>query len=121
MGRSQQSSGTVMIFATIRLKLTLISLALPIAAAAQTAAPPASTDSAPSAGFWQRETLTGNWGGVRTRLQDSGVTFGLQEQSEIWGNMAGGLRNGLVYDGLTTASVKLDLEKLVGWTGATFF
>jgi porin len=35
--------------------------------------------------------------------------------------MAGGLRQGAVYDGLTTLSVSLNLEKLVGWTGATFF
>jgi porin len=35
--------------------------------------------------------------------------------------LAGGLRRGVVYDGLTTGSVTLDLGKLAGWTGATFF
>lgn len=39
----------------------------------------------------------------------------------MWGNLAGGLGTCAVYDGLTTASVKLDLQKLLGWTGATFF
>jgi porin len=71
--------------------------------------------------LWQRDTLTGDWGGLRTRLGDAGVTLGLQEQSEIWGNLVGGLKRGVVYDGLTTAGVKLDLDKLAGWTGATFF
>ena len=52
---------------------------------------------------------------------DSGVTLGLQEQSEGWGNLMGGLRRGATYDGLTTASVLIDLDKLVGWSGATFF
>ncbi|MDR3530970.1 MAG: carbohydrate porin [Rhodopila sp.] len=71
--------------------------------------------------LWQRATLTGDWNGLRTSLQDAGIKFGLQEQSEVWANLTGGLRRGVVYDGLTTASVTLDLEKLAGWTGATFF
>ena len=74
-----------------------------------------------SPSLWERDTLTGDWDGLRTRLINTGVTLGLLEQSEVWGNMAGGLRQGAVYDGLTTLSVSLNLEKLVGWTGATFF
>jgi porin len=65
--------------------------------------------------------MTGDWNGLRTSLEDAGIKFGLQEQSELWGNQSGGLRRGVVYDGLTTASLTLDLEKLAGWTGATFF
>ncbi|MDB5399323.1 MAG: Porin [Rhodopila sp.] len=119
--------------------LTILTLTLPITVEAQPAAN--SADPAPQiepgastsprtdmptpeqalGGFWQRDTLTGDWGGLRTRLEAAGVKFGLQEQSELWGNMSGGLRSGVVYDGLTTASVTLDLEKLIGWTGATFF
>jgi porin len=71
--------------------------------------------------LWQRDTLTGTWNGLRTKLEDAGIKLGLQEQSEVWGNMAGGLRRGVTYDGLTTGSVALDLEKLFGWTGAKFF
>jgi porin len=65
--------------------------------------------------------MTGDWNGLRTSLADAGIKFGLQEQSEVWGNLTGGLRRGAVYDGLTTASLTLNLEKLAGWTGATFF
>lgn len=83
--------------------------------------PGAATPENKSAGFWQRETLTGDWNGLRTSLADTGITFGLQEQSELWANVSGGLRRGVVYDGLTTASISLDLDKLAGWTGATFF
>ena len=72
-------------------------------------------------GLWERDTLTGDWGGLRTRLIDQGVTLGLLEQSELWGNTTGGLRTGVVYNGLTTASVRLDLDKLAGWSGATFY
>jgi porin len=99
----------------------LIPLALPIAATAQAVVQQADSGSAPPTGLWQRDTLTGDWGGLRTRLDEVGVDFGLQEQSEVWGNMAGGLRRGLVYDGLATASVKLDLQRLLGWTDAIFF
>jgi porin len=70
---------------------------------------------------WQRETLTGDWGGLRTGLADSGVTFGLQEQSELWGNVTGGLRQGGAYDGLLTASLAIDLHQAVGWEGANLF
>ena len=52
---------------------------------------------------------------------DAGVTLGLQEQSEAWDNLAGGRRRGAAYDGVTTASVQLDLDKLLGWSGATVF
>jgi porin len=71
--------------------------------------------------LWTRDTLTGDWNGLRTSLEDAGIKFSLQEQSELWGNMTGGLHTGVVYDGLTTGSITLDLEKLAGWTGATFF
>lgn len=65
--------------------------------------------------------LLGDWGGQRTKLHDAGIDFQLQEQSEIWANLAGGLKQGAVYDGLTTASVRFDLEKLLGWTGAAVY
>jgi porin len=76
---------------------------------------------APDDDLWTRDTLTGDWGGLRSSLEDAGVKFGLLEQSELWGNLTGGLHQGVVYDGLTTASLTLDLDKLAGWTGATFF
>jgi porin len=61
------------------------------------------------------------WREMRSGLADAGISLGLQEQSEIWGNVTGGLRTGIVYDGLTTASLELDLEKLADWSGAKFF
>jgi porin len=72
-------------------------------------------------GVSARDTLTGDWGGLRTNLEAAGVSFGLEEQSELWGNLAGGLPRGVVYDGLLTPSLTLNLEELVGWQGAKFF
>jgi porin len=99
------------------LALVVTVIAWPLAAAAQVDSEPSKT----APGFWERDTLTGDWGGLRTKLVDAGVTLGLQEQSEGWANLAGGLRRGATYNGLTTASVLLDLNRLVGWGGATFY
>jgi porin len=71
--------------------------------------------------FLDRDTATGDWFGYRTKLQNAGITFALTDQSEVWGNLSGGLREGAVFDGLTTASLKLDLQKLLCWPDATFF
>jgi porin len=98
--------------------LTITLAAAPSAAGAQD---PTTPEEATPAGLWDRATLTGDWGGLRTTLLDAGVKFSLGEQSEVWGNLTGGLQRGVVYDGVTTGSVSLDLEKLAGWNGATFF
>ncbi len=99
------------------LTLIVVAPALTLTAAAQTPSP--QPEGVP--GLWQQDTLTGDWGGLRKQLGDSGISLGLQEQSEGWGNLMGGLRRGATYDGLTTASLRLDLDKLAGWSGATFF
>jgi porin len=52
---------------------------------------------------------------------DPGFKFGLQEQSEVWANPFGGGHQGTSYNGLTTASLDIDLEKSVGWKKARFF
>ncbi|HUB11232.1 MAG TPA: carbohydrate porin [Acetobacteraceae bacterium] len=97
--------------------LIAIGLVSSWSAAAQTASQQPGTPP----GIWDQDTLTGDWGGLRTRLTNDGITLGLQEQSEGWANLTGGFRRGVTYDGLTTASLQIDLAKLVGWSGATFF
>lgn len=104
---------------------TLLWLILPVCAAAQSAnlqaVPPASqTSDTGSESIWTRSNLTGDWYGLRSRLQDAGVQIKLQEQSEVWGNLTGGLHQGAVYDGLTTIGLTFDLEKL-GWQGASAY
>ena len=73
------------------------------------------------ASLWERERLTGDWYGLRVKLEDAGVKPGAQYQSEFWANMAGGLRRGQVYTGLVSARLAVDLDKLVGWTGGKFY
>ncbi len=71
--------------------------------------------------LWTRDTLLGDMGGLRTKLAQAGITFNLQEQSEVLGNVSGGIRRGADYDGLTTMSVSVDTDKALHWPGGTFF
>jgi porin len=58
--------------------------------------------------------------GLRTALGEKGFTLGLQEISEILGNVSGGVRRGADYDGLTTMSLGVDTAKAFGWDGGAF-
>ena len=78
-------------------------------------------ETASSEDIWKRDTFTGDWGRARKSLEDAGVTFTVEGYSEFWANLTGGLRTGGAYAGLTDASLKLDLAKLMNWQGATFF
>ena len=80
-----------------------------------TSAPSPSTP--PSTGLFDRPNLLGDFGGARSDLAKSGISFGLQETSEVLGNPAGGIRQGLIYEGLTQASVGFDLGRLIGLDG----
>ena len=71
-------------------------------------------------GFWDRANLFGDLGGVRTRLADRGITFGLTESSEVFGNASGGIGRGVIYEGLSQFGVGFDTEKLLGLPGGTF-
>lgn len=97
----------------VLLMLTLAMSGEPIAALAQSA--PDSQD------LWQRGTLTGDWGGLRSRLVNDGFTFALQQQSELWVNTLGGLSRGGAADGLLTLSLSVDLDKASGWEGGSLF
>jgi porin len=79
---------------------------------------PPPTDEPP--GFWQRDTLTGDWGGLRTALEAQGVAFSVKYTGEVFANVQGGIKRGATYDGLFLPELDIDLEKLIGWHGASF-
>jgi porin len=60
-----------------------------------------------------------DWGGLRTKFADKGITFDAQYAAEVWGNATGGESSGTVYTGLMTLQTNVDLQKLVGWQGAS--
>lgn len=71
-------------------------------------------------GVWRRASLFATWGGLRPALEQRGITFGVQEASEVLGNVTGGTRRAIIYEGLTQLSLGLDTAAAFGWAGGTF-
>lgn len=67
--------------------------------------------------IWERETLLGDPGGVRGKLEENGIKIRLTETSAVWGNVTGGIKRGVVYNGLTELGVELDTGKMGLWQG----
>ncbi len=63
--------------------------------------------------------LLGDMGGLRTTLGSVGIEFGLDYIGETFASVTGGIKRGAVYDGRLSMSLYVDLDKLVGWSGAT--
>ncbi|MGA3283439.1 MAG: carbohydrate porin [Verrucomicrobiota bacterium] len=70
--------------------------------------------------FWERDTLTGDWGGTRSGLSDKGFDFGLEYTGEFLANVSGGASRGGLYQHLVKTLLDFDLEKMAGWKGARF-
>jgi carbohydrate-selective porin OprB len=91
---------------------------------------PASQESAPGdaaasvtphdGDFWRRDALTGNWFGTRSALEDKGILLGGDEIDEVLGNVTGGIKTGVIDEGRLELLATLDLDKLFGWSDATF-
>ena len=67
----------------------------------------------------QRNTVTGEWAGIRSACCNRGVELFAGYTAEVWGNTTGGIKTGSVYTGLLDFGLNLDLEKLAGWKGAS--
>ena len=80
--------------------------------------PPAGPDF--TTGLWTRGNLLGDAGGLRSTLGSYGISFGIQDINEVWGNVSGGIRRGASYDGVTLMSIGLDTQRAFGWQGGTF-
>jgi porin len=64
--------------------------------------------------------MLGDMWGLRTALSQYGISFALEETSEVLGNATGGAQRGAAYDGLTQMIVQLDTKRAFGWYGGTF-
>lgn len=79
------------------------------------------TPNATPAGWLEGDYLTGNWGGFRDRLKDSGIEFFGYYNSIFSGNVVGGLDSGhSTYVQDAWVGFNFDLDKLVGWKGGEF-
>ena len=98
-----------------------VAVAVGAASGAQAADMPTKAAKAASApqSIWDQDKLTGDWGGARTKLADQGLTFTLNYVNEVFGVVSGGLHRRSSYEGRLEFSADADLQKLVGWSGAT--
>jgi porin len=71
--------------------------------------------------LFERDRLSGHWGGFRKQLEDAGISFGVNDTSETLSNPTGGIRQLTIYQGLLDVSLNLDLEKLAKLPDATFY
>jgi porin len=67
-----------------------------------------------------RTNLLGDMWGLRSWAGQYGVTYGLQESDEVFGNVSGGAHTGADYDGQTMTSLGIDTQKAFGWEGGIF-
>jgi len=70
-------------------------------------------------GFWERDTLLGDWGGVRPSLAEHGLSSTLAFTGEVISNVHGGIERdtgaGLLLDWVIDAN----FNKMLGWTGGS--
>jgi porin len=64
--------------------------------------------------------LLGDMWGLRPLLAKYGMTLSIVENSEVFGNVTGGVRQGFEYNGLTTATLQMDTQRAFGWDGGLF-
>lgn len=64
--------------------------------------------------------LTGNWGGLRDRLEASGVDIFAYYTTDPAGNVTGGKSRDFNYADDFFFGVNFDLQKLIGWSGGHF-
>ena len=65
------------------------------------------------------EGLTGNWGGLRTELEDKGVAIFGNFTAETAGNPTGGQKQGFTESGQVTLGTAIDTQKSFGLPGGT--
>ena len=59
-------------------------------------------------------------GGLRSRLEQDGVRFTFSYYGDAFANPVGGVKQAPGYDGRFGTIIDADLQKLIGWSGATF-
>jgi porin len=71
-------------------------------------------------GLERSSLLLGDMGGLRTVMSRYGMSFAMQETSEVLGNVTGGTQRGAAYDGLLQMALQVDTARAGGWYGGTF-
>lgn len=81
----------------------------------------ACADDAEPTDWLQSETLTGDWWGHRSRLEDAGFTFGAAYTAEFSSVLRGGVRQAGSFRNLFTLDATIDFERALGVQGSSLF
>ena len=84
------------------------------APAAPELAPPSTGTTIASKSFWTEDYATQQWLGVRDQWQKDGISFKPDWTGEVFGNVSGGARRGVVSDGVFELPLTLDFDPLTG-------
>lgn len=71
--------------------------------------------------LWIRDRLTGDWGGLRSRLEERGLWFEFEHTLDVVSNVSGGRRRGIEVLGNADLMMSAELEPLLGWRGGEVF
>jgi len=66
----------------------------------------------PGGDIWKQDTLTGDWGGFRSALEQDGLKISPTWIGEVFGNPTGGAAQGIEEDGVFNIALDFDLEKM---------
>src|SRR5437016_14318476 len=70
---------------------------------------------APAASIAASNPALADPGGIRTSLANNGVQFGINYIGDVFGNVSGGFKRDVVYEGRLELVIDVDLEKAIGW------
>lgn len=70
--------------------------------------------------FWNQQYMLGDWGGLRTRLSDEGVTFDINDIGDFQADVSGSQEHRAIYFGRFRASNDIDFNKLADFDGEFF-
>src|ERR1700722_12168740 len=91
-------------------------------AATDAAAPALALDAQSTQGsLWDQQYMLGDWGGLRSRLADKGVTFDFNNIGDFQADVSGSQTHHAAYFGRFRASTDIDFNKLSGFDGELFF
>jgi carbohydrate-selective porin OprB len=79
---------------------------------------PVITTNEPS--FWNQQYMLGDWGGLRSRLADRGVTFDFNDIGDLQTDVSGSQEHRFIYFGRFRSSADIDFNKLASFDGEFF-
>lgn len=71
--------------------------------------------------FWENDHLLGDWSGVRSSLEEKGISFELIYVGEELELFSGGIREESNYEANIDFTITLNTELAGLWKGGTFF